>query len=162
MRRVVVSALVSLAWIAPALAQGRPQDEIVVPKASQETIAPQASQVTVAPKAAQETVAPKAVPGTVAPNVAQDDGAMSQITQSIERSVQARLGLAGFTDIQMIPTSFLIRARNRDGELVMMELSSDSLTRSQETPADQDDGGSRKDPQSGQLSPRFPSADDAD
>jgi hypothetical protein len=153
MRRLVIATLVSLAWVVPALAQGAPQDR---------TVAPQAAQATIAPQAAPESVAPQGIPDTAAPNVSQNDDAISQITQSIERRVQTRLALAGFTDIQMVPTSFIIRARNRDGKAVMMELSSDSLTGSQEPPADQDDGGSRKDPQPGQPTWAFPGATDAE
>ena len=65
---------------------------------------------------------------SAAPNAAQDhDDILSQGLQSIQRSVQASLTQAGFTDIQMVPTSFLVRAKDPDGNPVMMVLSPDSI-----------------------------------
>ena len=81
MRRLLASIVVSLAWMAPALAQDVPQDQ-----------------------------------GT----------ALKEAVQTIERNVQSRLALQGFTDIQMIPTSYLIRANDRDGNPVILVLRPES------------------------------------
>jgi hypothetical protein len=65
---------------------------------------------------------------TTPPNTAQEqDEELKQAVQSIERSVHTQLALEGFTQIQMIPTSFLIRAKDRDGNPVMLMLSPDSV-----------------------------------
>jgi|SRR5262245_12895410 len=46
--------------------------------------------------------------------------------ESIENELRARLARAGFTDIEMIPTSFLVRAKDAAGNSVMLVLSPDS------------------------------------
>ena len=46
----------------------------------------------------------------------------SDVVQSFQRSVQSRLALAGFTEIQMIPTAFLVRAKDPDGHPVTLML----------------------------------------
>jgi hypothetical protein len=92
MRRLLICSFVSLAWVAPALAQNAAQEEATPPNAAQE-----------------------------------QDEELKQAVQSIERSVQTQLALEGFTNIQMIPTSFLIRAKDRDGNPVMLMLGPDSV-----------------------------------
>jgi hypothetical protein len=91
MRRLLVSTFVSLACVAPVLAQGAPQDR------------------------------------AAARNTAEDQDTLNQGVESIHRSVEARLALAGFTDIQMVPTSFLVRAKDRAGNPVMLMLSPDAI-----------------------------------
>jgi hypothetical protein len=44
----------------------------------------------------------------------------------IENELRTRLARAGFTDIEMIPTSFLVRAKDAAGNSVMLVLSPDS------------------------------------
>jgi len=47
--------------------------------------------------------------------------------QSIEDGLRKRLARAGFTDIEMIPTSFLVRAKDAHGNAVMLVLSPDTV-----------------------------------
>jgi len=49
-------------------------------------------------------------------------------TQSIQAQVQNNLQQAGFTDIQIMPSSFLVRAKDKAGNPVMMVISPDSVT----------------------------------
>jgi hypothetical protein len=67
-----------------------------------------------------------------APNAAQEQhDKLAQMLQTIERSVQSSLARQGFTEIQMIPTSFLIRAKDRDGNPVMLTLGPGSVGESE-------------------------------
>jgi hypothetical protein len=184
MRRLLISSLVSLVWVVPALAQGAPQDqtmapnveqEMSVPKAAPETVAPKADQETVAPKGDRETAAPKTSRSTVGSATTQDDDKIiSELVRSIEHSVQTELAHSGYTDIQMVPTSFLVRAKNSDGQTVMLELSPDSLAALRDTPSDQQDDSDsapsvrpdgpsgRADAPSGQPPVNFPGANAAE
>jgi hypothetical protein len=62
----------------------------------------------------------------------------TQVQQAkIERTLQG----AGFTDIEMMPTAFLVRAKNPDGKAVLMVVDPTSMTASiveysQSAPAD--------------------------
>jgi hypothetical protein len=57
----------------------------------------------------------------VAPNAApEQNDPLKDAAQAIQRLIQARLASAGFTDIQMVPNSFLISAKDRDGHPVTM------------------------------------------
>jgi hypothetical protein len=103
MRRLFISTCLSLIWAIPALAQDAPP---------------------AAPNAAQSQNAPNATQS-------QDD-ASNEVMQSIQQSIQTRLVQAGFTDIQMVPTSFLISAKDRDGHTVMLMVSPDSITQLEE------------------------------
>jgi hypothetical protein len=47
--------------------------------------------------------------------------------QSFGQRIQKRLTQAGFSNIEMVPTSILVRATDRDGNPVMMALSTGSL-----------------------------------
>ena len=49
-------------------------------------------------------------------------------TQTIQTQVQNNLQQAGFTDIQIMPSSFLVRAKDKAGNPVMMVISPDSVT----------------------------------
>jgi hypothetical protein len=101
MRKLLVSTVVSLAWVVPALAQDAPA---------------QAS----AAHGQQDVV--------------------NQSVQSFEQRVQQRLTQAGFSNIEMVPTSILIRAIDRDGNPVMLALSPDSLSELLEVSGIQNDG----------------------
>jgi hypothetical protein len=61
----------------------------------------------------------------------QPSGQQAQQGTSSLAQVQARirqnLQEAGFTEIQMMPTSFMVHAKNRDGNPVMMLVSPDSI-----------------------------------
>jgi hypothetical protein len=92
MHRLLISTVVSLAWVVPAMAQDAPRQ---------------------APAAASTTHEQRDV--------------VNQGAQSFEQRVQQRLTQAGFSNIEMVPTSILIRAIDRDGNPVMLALSPDSL-----------------------------------
>ena len=102
MRKLLMSTLLSLAWIVPALAQDAPQGQ---------------------------PVAPNAAPDQTDP--------LKDAAQAIQQLIQARLASAGFTDIQMVPNSFLISAKDRDGHPVTMMAAPSDLGNSG---PDQDDG----------------------
>ncbi len=114
----------------------------------------------VIPALAQD--APRAQSST--PNAAQDkdlDEAPSATVESLQQSLQTRLALAGFTDIQMTPSSFLVLAKDPDGKPVMLMLSPDSVTELQVAPGQglqDDDTGN--DTSSDRPSTNGPSAND--
>ena len=125
MRKLLVSTVISLAWVLPALAQDAP------------------SQAAAAASAAH----------------GQQD-VVNQGVQSFEQKVQQRLTKAGFSNIEMVPTSILIRAIDRDGNPVMLALSPDSLTELLEAPGGQNNG-SGSDTPSRQPATIAPSAGEA-
>src|SRR6202047_2937890 len=49
--------------------------------------------------------------------------------QALPAQLQKTLQDAGLTDIQIVPQSFLVRAKDRDGHLVMMVINPDSIDR---------------------------------
>ena len=64
-----------------------------------------------------------------APNAAPDQtDPLKDATQAIQQLIQAQLASAGFTDIQMVPNSFLISAKDRDGRPVTMMASPSAVT----------------------------------
>jgi hypothetical protein len=129
MRKLLIPTLVLVACAVPALAQ-------VAPKQAVPQVAAKQTQTQETPKQTQTQDAPKqkATPPAVAQN--QDD-ALIRNTQAIERSVQTRLGLAGYTDVEMIPTSFLVRAKDPDGKPVMLVLGPEALAGSNDAAPDQ-------------------------
>ena len=124
MRKLLVSTVVTLAWVVHALAQDAPG----------------------------QAADARAAHG-------QQDFA-NQSVQSFEQRVQQRLMRAGFSNIEMLPTSILIRAMDRDGNPVMLALSPDSLADLLEVPSGQNDG-SNGDTPSRQPGTTAPSAGDA-
>jgi hypothetical protein len=124
MRKLLVSTVVFLAWVVPALAQD----------------------------AQGQAAAASAAHG-------QQD-VVTQRVQSFEQKVQQRLTRAGFSNIEMVPTSILVRATDRDGNPVMLALSPDSLTELLEVPGEQNDGSSSDRPSRQPATPA-PSAGDA-
>jgi hypothetical protein len=52
---------------------------------------------------------------------------MNQNGQSVRQTLQKHLQDAGFSDVQMIPTSFLIRAKDNQGHPVSMVVTPDSV-----------------------------------
>jgi hypothetical protein len=52
----------------------------------------------------------------------------AQNPQMIQQKVQKNLQEAGFTDIKIMPSSFLVRAKDKDGNPVMMVINPDSIT----------------------------------
>ena len=125
MRRLLVSTVVSLAWIVPAMAQDAPSQAAAAGSTGH----------------GQRDVVNRGV-------------------QSFEQRVQQRLTQAGFSNIEMVPTSILIRAIDRDGNPVMLSLSPDSLAALLEAPHGQNDG-SGSDTPSRQPPTTDPSAGDA-
>jgi len=51
-----------------------------------------------------------------------------QQNQTIGQRLRQNLLASGFTDIQLMPSSFLVRAKDRDGNPVMMVINPDSIT----------------------------------
>jgi hypothetical protein len=95
------------------------------------------SLVWIIPAVAQD--APQGQP--VAPNAAPDQSdPLKDATQAIQQLIQERLATAGFTDIQMVPNSFLISAKDRDGHPVTMMASPGAVTGSNDSGPGQDDG----------------------
>jgi hypothetical protein len=68
-----------------------------------------------------------------APNPAQTQSdPLVEAIQSLQKSIQSQLAQAGFTDIQIVPTSFLISAKDRDGHSVTIMASPNSVTEPEE------------------------------
>ena len=124
MRKLLVSTVVFLACVVPALAQD----------------------------AQGQAAAARAAHG-------QQD-VVTQRVQSFEQKVQQRLTRAGFSNIEIVPTSILVRATDRDGNPVMLALSPDSLTELLEVPGGQTYGSSSDTPSRQPATPA-PSAGDA-
>jgi hypothetical protein len=59
---------------------------------------------------------------------AKDQGTASQPNQPIGQQVQNNLAQAGYTDIKIMPESFLVRAKDKTGNPVMMVINPDSIT----------------------------------
>jgi hypothetical protein len=106
MRRLVITTLVSLVGIVPAVAQ-----------------------VVQRPAVAQDQIGPK-------PDEQENGG---EIAQSVAATLLNRLASAGFTDIEMTPISFAVRAKDADGNPVFLVLYPDSNSEWQVTPLDSDD-----------------------
>jgi hypothetical protein len=125
MRRFLVSTIVSLAWVVPAMAQDAPRQAAAAASTTHD----------------QQDVE-------------------NQGVRSFEHRVQQRLMQAGFSNIEMVPTSILIRAMDRDGNPVMLSLSPDSLAALLEAPGGQNDGSGSGTP-SRQTPTTDPNASDA-
>ena len=138
MRKLLVSTVVTLAWVVPALAQDAPGD------ASRDV-----------PRDVQSQAA-----AASAAHGQQD--AVNQGVPSFEQRVEQRLTQAGFSNIEMVPTSILIRAIDRDGNPVTLALSPDSLAELLAVPGGENDGsgndGSGSDAPSRQPAPTAPNA----
>ena len=111
MRKIILSALVCAVWAAPAVA-----------------------------KDTKHTVSP--VPHSVPSPAPHADGQQRKpaATPSIEDALRTRLGRAGYKDIEMVPTSFLVRAKDADGNPVIIEVSPDSVTELKVAPQAGQDG----------------------
>jgi hypothetical protein len=96
---------------------------------------------------AGSALAQNATPGTTTPSnqsQANTPSTQSQANKSsqanqkspqmVRQQVQKNLQQAGFTDIQIMPSSFLVRAKDKDGNPVMMVLNPDSMTAVTEIP----------------------------
>jgi len=58
----------------------------------------------------------------------QNQNQTQQQNQTIGEKLRQNLQAAGFTEIQLMPSSFLVRAKDRDGNPVMMVVNPDSIT----------------------------------
>jgi hypothetical protein len=127
MRLLLIPTLAFVACAMPALAQDAPK----------QALAPDAAKQAQTQEAAEQKATLPAV-------VQSQNEALVRSTQAIEQNVQARLGRAGYTDVEMIPTSFLVRAKDPDGNPVMLVLGPETLTGSNDAVSDQEsaDGGS--------------------
>lgn len=122
MRKVLISTLVSLACVAPATAQEAAKPVDAPAMQNQAAVAPSPDQQSQSAQAAQQQV--------------------KEPAQLVEDALRTQLSRAGFTDIELLPTSFLIRAKNADGNAVMLVLSTDSAKGIQMAPQgdDEDEG----------------------
>lgn len=111
MRRLIVSTLVSLVCAVPAAAQ------LAVRTARQTAVQ---DQVITTPKADGQ-------------NTDKDS------TQSIEETLVSRLAGAGLTEIEIVPFSFVARAKNADGKPVTFVLYPDANLEWQVDPVNEDD-----------------------
>jgi hypothetical protein len=85
---------------------------------------PNAGAAPASPQAGQST------PQAQDPSQAQNPQIVSAM---ISAKLQKSLEDAGFSDIQIMPSSFLVRAKDRDGNPVMMVINPDSVTAVKET-----------------------------
>ena len=67
--------------------------------------------------------------------LAQSTNQSDQNLQALPAQLQKTLQDAGLTDIQVVPHSFLVRARDRDGNPVMMMINPDSIMAVTEIPS---------------------------
>jgi hypothetical protein len=80
----------------------------------------------------------------IAPDITRAQNAPPQNLQSspqnqttIRQQVQKNLQDAGFSDINIMPSSFLVRAKDKSGNPVMMVINPDSITTLTQTPSNQ-------------------------
>jgi hypothetical protein len=75
------------------------------------------------------TALSQGAPNQLAPNPsAKDQSTQAQSQQPIRQQVQNNLAQAGYTDIKIMPESFLVRAKDKSGNPVMMVINPDSIT----------------------------------
>jgi hypothetical protein len=88
-----------------------------------------------------------------APDAAQNQNA-AESPQTIQESLRSDLGRAGFTDIQLVPSSFLVRAKDPDGNPVTLVLTPEAFTAVEVAPGQGSvgDEGGRNSPPWGQPS----------
>jgi hypothetical protein len=67
-------------------------------------------------------------PNQPAPNPSANQSAQAKSQQPIRQQIQNDLSQAGYTDIKIMPESFLVRAKDRRGNPVMMVINPDSIT----------------------------------
>ncbi len=77
-----------------------------------------------------------------AQNQPSTSGENTQAPQNIPQSLRERLTSAGFTDVNIVPSSFLITARDRNGRPVMMRITPNSMSFVTEIPANPSTTGS--------------------
>jgi hypothetical protein len=73
----------------------------------------------------------------VAPGTTRAQNAPPQNQVTVRQQVQKNLQDAGFSDINIMPSSFLVRAKDKSGNPVMMVINPDSITTLTQTPDNQ-------------------------
>lgn len=79
------------------------------------------------PAAAQSTQ-PNGSSSNASSSSGQQSGMSNQANMNIRQHVAQDLQQAGFTDVQVMPESFLVRAKDKQGRPVMMVINPDSIT----------------------------------
>ena len=110
MRFVLTAAALGLLCTAPAMAQSTPSTS---PSSSNS-----ATSSTMAPNSSSTQ---NGTNGTAAATAPMAPGAL-------QKDVRNDLEKAGYTDIQVMPSSFLVRAKDKQGRPVMMLINPDSVT----------------------------------
>jgi hypothetical protein len=108
MRGTLISILISLVWTIPTAARDMMSD-----------------------RGAQQAPANQAPAGQSAGGQSaggQSTRGPSTSGQSIVQNFRSNLARAGYTDIRMVPNSFVVRAQDPNGVAVMLVLSPDSIT----------------------------------
>jgi hypothetical protein len=59
-----------------------------------------------------------------------------QNNQNVPHELQKKLSDAGFTNVKVVPSSFFVTAKNKEGQDVMIRISPNSMTMVTEVPAD--------------------------
>jgi hypothetical protein len=103
MRGTLISILISLVWTIPTAARDMLSD-------------PGAQQAPVNQAPAGQSAGGQSTRG------------LSTSGQSIGQNFRSDLARAGYTDIRMVPDSFVVRAQDPNGVAVMLVLSPDSIT----------------------------------
>jgi hypothetical protein len=111
MHKLLISTVVSLLWVAPAMAQTGPE-EAAKPSVTQNP------------------------PTAGVPNRQQTD---EQGAQSIQEQLINQLAGAGLTDIEMMPMSFAVHAKDAAGNPVWLTLSPNGASEWQANPLDGED-----------------------
>jgi len=60
----------------------------------------------------------------------------AQPAQNVPQDLQKKLTDAGFTNLKIVPSSFFVTAKNKQGQDVMMRITPDSMTMVTEVPVD--------------------------
>ena len=72
--------------------------------------------------------APTSAPQTTGPAVSPQQSTQAQPPGQIAQQIRKNLEQAGFKDIKLMPSSFLVRAQDKDGHPVMMVINPDLVT----------------------------------
>ena len=92
--------------------------------------------------ASAQTAAPTQNPQPDAAQAQDQDSPKNQSAEAILQNIQSDLEQAGLTDIEFIPSSFLVRAKDKDGNPVIMVVGPDALGAVTESPPGQGSGQS--------------------
>jgi|SwirhisoilCB2_FD_contig_31_34243509_length_437_multi_3_in_0_out_0_1 hypothetical protein len=79
-------------------------------------------------------------PGTDSPNAS---AVGTQSKQTLPQELRQKLTRAGYTDVKMVPSSFLVTAKNKSGNPVMMRITPHSMTMLTEIPVNGASGSSK-------------------